>query len=180
MAARIGIMDAKVKGEIMKKAQKKKTLIVLGSIIAVVLIGIAVFFGAKAIYNNGVSKGRQLEAEEIADKIESLGDAISERESFKAELSELVKDLPSEVDSDGIDLYIEKLKNLVEKVSTKDVKNLLEEYYNQWLNFKEVYLSENNDEITNSFNELKTKTKELSESIKAKFNESIKNSLEGF
>ncbi|MBO7132369.1 hypothetical protein J6V85_03910 [Candidatus Saccharibacteria bacterium] len=164
----------------MKKTRNHQTLIIIGGFVAVILIGIAAFFGIKAIYDNGISNGRRIEADEIADKLEELGNAISERESFQKNIQEVFKDLPSEVDSEGIDSYIEKLRGLTDNISTENVKSLLEEYYNKWLEFKDVYLGENNDEIANKFEELKTKASELSEKIKATFNDSIKNSLEEF
>lgn len=164
----------------MKKTRNYQPLIVSGGFVAVILIGVAAFFGVKSIYNSGISNGRQIEADEIATKLEELGNAISERESFQNDLQNLFKDLPSEVDSEGIDLYIEKLRGLTDNVSTENVKAMLEEYYDKWLEFKDVYLSEDNSEISNKFDELKTKASELSEKVKATFNDSIKSSLEEF
>ena len=164
----------------MKKTRNYQPLIVSGGFVAVILIGVAAFFGIKSIYNSGISNGRQIEADEIATKLEELGNAISERESFQNDLQNLFKDLPSEVDSEGIDLYIEKLRGLTDNVSTENVKAMLEEYYDKWLEFKDVYLSEDNSEISNKFDELKTKASELSEKVKATFNDSIKSSLEEF
>ena len=164
----------------MKKTRNYQPLIVSGGFVAVILIGVAAFFGVKSIYNSGISNGRQIEADEIATKLEELGNVISERESFQNDLQNLFKDLPSEVDSEGIDLYIEKLRSLTDNVSTENVKTILEEYYDKWLEFKDVYLSEDNSEISNKFDELKTKASELSEKVKATFNDSIKSSLEEF
>ena len=162
----------------MKLTRKKKSTIIIGSIIAIIAIGVAVFFGARGIYQNGINNGRKFEAEEISERLKSLGNAVAEKENFKNELNSLFNDFPSEINGDGIDLYIEKITNLVNNVSTEKIKTLLEKYLDEWKNFKDVYAGEDNNEISENFNQLKMKAEELSAKIKTTFDESIKEALD--
>ncbi len=136
------------------------------------------FFGGKAIYNNGVMNGRRAESDEMTDKLKALGNAVFEKENFQKTVNKVFSDFPTEVDSEGIDSYIEKLSGLIDGLSTEKVKTVLEEYLNKWQEFKDVYDSEDNNEITENFDELKAQAKELSTKIKTLFDESIKESLE--
>ncbi len=160
-----------------RKKMKKIVLIITG-VVTVLALGVGIFFGAKTIYNNGVAEGRQEESDEMSDKLRVLGDAVFEKETFQKSVNNLFNSFPTELNSEGIDSYIEKLSELINSLSTEKVKNLLNEYLNKWQDFKEVYASENNGEITERFNQLKTQTEELSGKIKTVFDESIKESLE--
>lgn len=156
----------------------KKIILIITSVIMVIALGFATFFGVRAIYDNGVMVGRQEEADENSEKLKALGNAISEKEAFQKELNKLFTDLPSEVNEEDINTYIKKLTELISKVSTEKVKALLEEYLNKWQNFKEVYDSEDNNEIDVNFNQLKVQTEELSNEIKTLFDQTIEDSLE--
>ncbi|MBQ3474535.1 hypothetical protein IJH24_03920 [Candidatus Saccharibacteria bacterium] len=156
----------------------KKIILIISSIIIVAVLGLVAFFGGRTIYDTGVNDGKQDEANSISDKLKALGSAVFEKENFQKELNKIFSDLPSEIDDEGIDSYIEKLTSLIDGISTEKVKSLLKEYLSKWENFKEVYDSEDNNEITENFNQLKTKAEELSDEVKTLFDESIEESLE--
>lgn len=163
-------MDIKIK----ERSKMKKIILIIGCII----FGIAVAFGGKLLYDNGFINGKQEESNAMSEKLKALGSAIFEKENFQKELNNLFNDLPTEVDDEGIDSYIEKLTGLIDGVSTENVKDLLEEYLGKWEEFKDVYDGEDNNEISENFNQLKTQTEELSDKIKTLFDESIEESLE--
>lgn len=174
MAIGFRVMDTKIK----ERKKMKKPILIIGGAIIVVALGVAGFFGGKAIYNNGVMNGRRAESDEMTDKLKALGNAVFEKENFQKTVNKVFSDFPTEVDSEGIDSYIEKLSGLIDGLSTEKVKTVLEEYLNKWQEFKDVYDSEDNNEITENFDELKAQAKELSTKIKTLFDESIKESLE--
>ena len=156
----------------------KKIILIISSIIIVAVLGLVAFFGGRTIYDTGVNDGKQDEANSISDKLKALGSAVFEKENFQKELNKIFSDLPSEIDDEGIDSYIEKLTSLIDGISTEKVKSLLKEYLSKWENFKEVYDSEDNNKITENFNQLKTKAEELSDEVKTLFDESIEESPE--
>lgn len=156
----------------------KKPIIIIGGIIIVIALGVGLFFGGTAIYNNGLRNGRQEESNEMSDKLKTLGNAVSEKENFQKNLNDLFNGFPAELDAEGIDSYIEKISELIGGLSTEKVKSVLEEYLNKWQEFKDIYASEDNNQITENFNQLKTQAKDLSGKIKTLFDESIKESIE--
>lgn len=155
-----------------------KSIKIISSIILLIVFGLTAFFGGKTIYDSGITNGRQMESDEISEKLNALGNAISEKESFQKAINNLFSDLPAEINNDGIKNYIEKLTGLIDETSTEKVKELLNSYLEEWKNFGEVYSSESNPEITENFNQLKTKAEDLSAQIKTTFDKSIEESLE--
>ncbi len=155
-----------------------KTIKIISGIIIILLVGIGAFFGAKQIYRSGLDDGRQAESEAISEKLKMLGNAVSEKEAFKNKLNDIFTELPSEVDETSIDSYIESLSELIASVSVEDVKTLLNGYLGEWQDFKNTYVAQDNDEISEKFNQLKVKSQELSSQIKTVFDDSIKSAVD--
>lgn len=156
----------------------KKIIKIIGGTIIIAGVGVGVFFGAKAIYNSGVNDGRTAEANDVSKNVKSLGAAVSEKETFRENLNEKLADIPTELNSDGINSYIEKLNNLINETETESVKNALNEYLNKWQSFKEVYAGENNNEIMEKFNELKTSANDTATKIKSLYDGAIQEAIQ--
>ena len=154
-----------------------KNIAIVSCIAMAVVLGVGIFFGARAIYDNGISTGRQIESDEIVNELKNLGTAISEKANFQQSISEVFKDLPAEVNAEGIDAYIAKLEEYTSNINTESVKNTLIEYLSKWKEFKDTYGSQDNDKITEAFNTLKTTASETATQIKTSYDEAIKNAV---
>ena len=140
--------------------------------------GVGVFFGARAIYESGVTDGRKQESDEISNNVKKLGIAVSEKESFQKSINETFASIPTELNTEGIDGYIEKLNTLIKNTNTESVKNALNEYLAKWQSFKDIYASENNNSISESFNELKVSATDTATKIKTLYDEAIQEAIQ--
>ena len=157
----------------------KKTLsIIIIVSIALIGVGVGMYFGGNAIYDAGVSDGRTEMSEEVSENVKNLGTAVSEKEFFRKELSNVLSDIPAELNTEGIDEYIEKLNELIDKVEIEDVKSSLQEYLDKWQAFKETYASKNNNEISDKFNELKTTATDTAKNLKSLYDDKIREAIE--
>lgn len=156
----------------------KKAIKIIGGAVILAGVGVGVFFGARAIYDSGIRDGRALESNEVSENVKNLGAAVSEKETFKSNLISTLSEIPAELNSEGIDSYIEKLNNLINETETESVKNTLNEYLNNWKSFKDVYAGENNNEISEKFNELKISANDTAAKIKSLYDTAIQEAIE--
>ena len=157
---------------------KKIVLIIIIAIAGTIAVGVGLFFGGSAIYNAGVSDGRNAMSDEMAESLNVLGSAVSEKESFQKELNNALTEVPSELNAEGIDLYIGKLTEVIDRVNVEDVKTALNKYLEQWKAFKETYTSQQNNSIGEKFNELKASAIDTSKQLKTIYDERIRNAIE--
>ena len=157
---------------------KKIVLIIIIAIAGTIAVGVGLYFGGSAIYNAGVSDGRNAMSDEVAESLNVLGSAVSEKESFQKELNNALTEVPSELNAEGIDLYIGKLTEVIDRVNVEDVKTALNKYLEQWKAFKETYTSQQNNSIGEKFNELKASAIDTSKQLKTIYDERIRNAIE--
>lgn len=158
---------------------KKKTIsIIIITIIVLITVGIGLYFGGDAIYNAGVSDGREEMSEEVSENVKNLGMAVSEKETFRQELNDALSNVPSDINTEGIDEYIKKLNELIDKTEVEEVKASLKEYLGKWQALKEIYASENNNEISEKFNELKTIANDTAKNLKTIYDDKIREAIE--
>lgn len=157
---------------------KKIVLIIIIAIAGTIAVGVGLYFGGSAIYNAGVSDGRNAMSDEMAESLNVLGSAVSEKESFQKELNNALTEVPSELNAEGIDLYIGKLTEVIDRVNVEDVKTALNKYLEQWKAFKETYASQQNNSIGEKFNELKASAIDTSKQLKTIYDERIRNAIE--
>ena len=74
----------------------------------------------------GGDSGRAIESDAVSTRVDQLGEAVSERENFSKSLKEILTDVPAEINSKGIDDYIQKLNDLIGKTNNEKTKVLLE------------------------------------------------------
>ncbi len=157
---------------------KKTISIIIITIMAVIAAGIGLYFGGNAIYNTGVNDGRNAMSDEVSEKIRGLGIVVAEKEYFRNELESALSDTPAELNTEGIDGYIGKLNELIDKIELENVKDILRGYLDKWQTFKETYASENNDEISEKFNELKTTATDTAKDLKALYDNKVREAIE--
>ena len=155
-----------------EKASHKTRIYIVFAIIALAIIGIACFC-INSAYHKGYYDGHANYESETTESLVRLGNAISEKTEFIKNSDVVLKDVPSEIEEEGIDIYISNLTTLNNSIHTEAVKQLLESFIKDWQEFKETYASEDNDAITAKFNELKTKATTLSNSIREIFDNEI-------
>lgn len=161
-----------------KNNNSKKILSIIGIIVAVIGLGVGTYFGARAIYDSGVTDGRRLESDEISERVRALGTAVSEKVNFQQLVSEAFKDVPAEVNTEGIEQYIGKLEELMGKVKVESVQEALKEYLAKWQALKDTYTSKDNGKIEESFNELKVIAEETAQKTQGLYDEAIKKAIQ--
>ena len=161
-----------------KESKMRKIIVLTGCVLSALGLSVGGYFGAKAIYENGIQTGRQQVIDEMSGKVKGLAIAVSEKTNFQQQVATLFAELPSEVNAESIDDYIAQLNDLINKTNTEQVKTTLTNYLEEWNKFKEIYASEDNNAITESFNALKTTTKNTAADIKSLFDEAIKTAID--
>ena len=157
---------------------KKTISIIIIAIVAITAVGVGLYFGGNAIYNAGINDGRETMSEEVSENVNALGVAVAEKEAFRKELSSTLSEIPAELNTEGIDEYIEKLNELIGKVEIEDVKTALKDYLGKWQTFKETYASENNNEIGEKFNELKIAATDTAKNLKSLYDDMIRKAID--
>lgn len=148
-------------------------------ILSVLIFGLAigVIFGAKGIYDNGVSTGKQLESDELSEKIQALGTAVEEKMTIKDKISSLFKEMPETVDAEGIDQYINKLQDLTKEIKVDSMKDVMNQYLEKWEEFRDTYASEDNEAITEKFNALRTFYENTITKFRSYYDDAIREAL---
>ena len=168
-------MDTKIKkGNKMRKQKSKKILTIITLVLVVMGLAAGTYFGVKAVYNAGVDEGRKNEAEEMAESVQSLGRAVQEKFDFQGKLSRVFSDLPGEINTEGIDKYIANLNELINQANNEEIKSTLNDYLSKWQEFKGIYESQDNNQITEYFNALKSNVADTASKIKTIYDEAIK------
>ena len=165
----------------MKKQSKRTNKFYIAILCAVVMtigIGVSLFFGGRAIYDNGISMGQQIEAEKISEELTTLGEAVGEKAEFQKTLEESFANLPEKVDEASIDQYINTINELSQKATNEDAKALLEGYLDKWQNFKDIYSNKDNAKIDEAWEELKAKATETASQIKSQYDAAIKSAID--
>lgn len=160
------------------KQANKKLIIIISTVVAAVILGIALFFGGRAVYESGFTAGKQAMLDETSDKVKALGVAVSEKASFQDKVYKVFAELPSELNAEGIDKYLEGLKEITDSTKLEAAKVILEQYTEKWQSFKDVYASEDNGQITEKFNELKIAANDTASQLKTAYDEAIKQSVD--
>lgn len=155
--------------------KKIVTIIIGATLVAGVTIGVG--FAINTAYKNGQADGRQVAIQEVSENIKSLGVAVEEKAKYIQQSSVLMQDVPSEINAEAIDKYIDNLEKLMIGVPD-DVQTLLASYLDKWKQFKEIYASEDNNAIQELFNELKTGAVELAKNIQSVYDSNIRLAIE--
>lgn len=158
----------------MGKQKSKNWLYIIGAVIVSVGVGVGVYFGGKSIYNSGIDNGVQSTENKMKDALNTLGQAVQEKTDLQEKITGIFKDLPETTNSEAIDKYIENLNNLINETQNEDIKNTLNDFNNKWQEFKNTYASQDNNQISEAFNALKTYAADTADKIKTFYDEAIR------
>ena len=147
-------------------------------VIVVILTIIGVVTGIKLAYDNGKKAGVNEVREQVQQNLKALADAVTKKANIGETLQQLIADVPSELDADGIAKYVENLERLTSSMDDQQVKGILDDYKQSWAGFQEIYTSEDNKKIETGFAELRAKAAETGEKITELMNQRIKSASE--
>ncbi len=133
----------------------------IGKIIVLLIlaagIGVGVFFGCRAAYEDGHKNGYEAGKAENSEMINVLADAvIAKNEVLK--ILESIK-APDTVTNNNVDNYLKGLGEIEAKMREKneaEIADLLVAYKESWKDFKVAYASKDNELIKGEFAKIKT------------------------
>ena len=148
--------------------------VIPGLLIVIIII---MAFSINVAYHQGIQDGRKDYENETLDLLLTLGNAISEKSNFSQSASNILKDVPTEINEEGINTYLNNLATLGDTINTDEVKNIINELIEKWQSFKEIYLTEDNDAITEAFNNLKSESTTITSKIREAYDIKITDAL---
>lgn len=148
--------------------------VIPGLLIVIIII---MAFSINVAYRQGIQDGRKDYENETLDQLLTLGNAISEKSNFNQSASNILKDVPTEINEEGINTYLNNLATLGGNINTDEVKNIINEFIEKWQSFKEIYLTEDNDAITEAFNNLKSESTTITSKIREAYDIKITDAL---
>ena len=148
--------------------------VIPGLLIVIIII---MAFSINVAYHQGIQDGRKDYENETLDLLLTLGNAISEKSIFNQSASNILKDVPTEINEEGINTYLNNLATLGDAINTDEVKNIINEFIEKWQSFKEIYLAEDNDAITEAFNNLKSESTTITSKIREAYDIKITDAL---
>ena len=153
---------------------KKNIIIVL----ACAIIAVGLSFGAYALYKHGLNNGRNEIINQVSENVVDLANAVSDKSEVSNKITTTLVDFPAEIDTDGISEYIGKLDSLNDLISSEEISNIIEGYKAEWDKFSQIYETEDNDAISDSFDNLRKTASETADKIKEALDSNIKNALD--
>lgn len=151
-----------------RKLDLKLVIIILLALISLALL--LIIFIAKPGYNQGKDDLKQ----GISEDLENLTDTLIAKNSLQDNLASLTV---SEFNDDSLKTYAEGLDNLIASADS-EIKPLLEEYQQAFLDFESVYNAKDNDKISEALEELKTKAADLAKNLTDFYNQKLTKNLE--
>ena len=81
----------------MKQLRRHSLKPIIITLLAIVVLGLGTFFGARTIYNQGVYDGRIEYEKTTAESLTTLATAISAKSDFIKNSNQLLADTPTEI-----------------------------------------------------------------------------------
>ena len=158
--------------------RRRRSSLRICAVVIMVLIVIGAACGVKLVYDKGKDEGMQVQRQATEQNLKGLAEAVTKKVEMVGKMEELSKELPEEIDAEGIGSYINKLERLKAEVQDEEVKSFLTEYQQAWASFEETYKSENNKEIESAFSELRVKATETGEKMTNYYDELVKKEID--
>lgn len=159
------------------RKQTNKLKIIIVALLVVFIVG--GFFGIKLVYDSGVKKGRETFKAETEEKLTALGAAVLEKSEFINFLNETLSSVPSEADEEDFEAYLENLETLISKTKNDSARSKLFEFKTSVSDFLDFYKdSNNNEEISERYSEIKIDSSKLSAELNEIYNKNIKTAAE--
>ena len=159
--------------KIIKKVNSSKIIIV---IFAVAFIAAGGAFLYRTAYENGKADGRKNYESETSELVKNLATAISEKVEDTKAISENLNNLPSEVNQDSINTYIESIGKITLK--NEEAKSIMKSYEESWQALKTTYETGDNDKIKNEFENLKSSAEDTAKKLQELYDSRITSALE--
>ena len=157
----------------MEKRTKKPKLIINVIILAVVALGACLI--GKFAYDKGKEDGRNTYEAEVSESIGGLANAIVEKSDDIKALQSL-ESLPSEINEESIDAYLEALAKI--DLKNAEAKETLKNYQDAWQALKTTYATEDNDKIKTEYETLKSTAEETVQKLQTLYDQNISSALE--
>lgn len=158
----------------MERHTKKSNRILIIFAVAFVIAG--GIFLYKSAYDKGKADGRENYESETSDLVKNLATAVSEKTEDSKSLSENLENLPSELNQDSIDEYLETLGKI--ELKNEEAKNILKSYEDAWQAMKTTYETGDNDKIKSEYETLKNTAAETAEKLQTLYDNNIASALE--
>ena len=158
----------------MEKRIKKSNKIII--ILAIAFVATGGIFLYKFAYEKGKTDGRQNYESETSDLVKNLATAVSEKVEDSKNIAENLSSLPSEIDQDAINSYLEALGKI--ELKNETAKTILKSYEDAWQALKTTYETGDNEKIKTEFETLKNTAKETAEKLQTLYDENITSALE--
>ena len=148
--------------------------------VAAVLVVIALLtLGFLAVrqyeYDRGIEAGKAEQQENTRERLATLADAISEKQSIADQLNNLPT---AELNADSIENYLSALKTVTSNLTDQIANSDLETYQKAWQDFAETYKSEDNAKIDEAFKNLQTSAAETAKKLQSHYDGIIISILE--
>ena len=159
------------------KLNKNKLKILVAVLLVALIVG--GFYGTKLIYRAGTEAGYEDFKSKTEEKLTALGSVVREKSEFLTSVSETLTEIPEEADAEDFETYLEKLETLISKTSDSTAKSKLSEFKTSVSEFLDFYNDSNdNEEISEKYNELKIGASKLSSDLNELYNEKVKSAVE--
>lgn len=159
-----------------RRTKKTNVSRIIMGVFALAFIVAGGVFLYKTAYENGKADGRRNYESETSDLVKNLAVAVSEKVEDTKNISENLSELPSEVNQDSINGYLEAFDKI--ELRNEEAKNVLSSLKDAWQAMKTTYETGDNEKIKAEFETLKDTVKETTERLQTLYDEQITSALE--
>lgn len=156
-----------------RKTNLSKIILVLFAIAFIVAGGVFLY---KTAYEKGKTDGRKNYESETSALVKDLATAVSEKSSDFEAIQSNLNHLPSELNEESINEYLDTLSKI--ELKNAEARTILESYKDAWQAMKTTYETGDNDKIKTEYETLKNTADKTAEKLQALYDGNISTALE--